>query len=173
VTLIGEADATLDRRTELEAAAAAADLRLPSRLETLFESDAGFAAVNAEADAEAAAIEIIGGSAATRPATPDVLQQLGLYGATPDVQLATAREAFAAGELERSAREALSARATWESASEVGRNRLLAAIGIALIVLVGILLIMARWRDHRRRRRTGDEAAASAAPPSAGDPAAG
>ena len=82
-SLLAEADALLDRRAELERAARDADLRLPARLEQVFESEAGFEAAHAEADAERAAIEILAGATATRPVQPDVIQQLGLGGPTP------------------------------------------------------------------------------------------
>ncbi len=149
-TLLADAATVLDRREALESAAEEAGLRLPSRLETVFESDAGFEAATAEADAEQAAIEILVASSGTRPADPDLLQQLGMVGASPDAQLAVARDAFAAGELERSAREALQAQATWQGAWEVGRNRLLAGIGLALLALLAVLFVATRWRDRRK-----------------------
>lgn len=170
--LLEEAAAVLDRRAELEESAAAAGLRLPPQLETVFESDAGFEAATAEATREDAAIEIYARAAAARPAEPDVLQQLGLVGVAPDTALATARDAFATGDLERSAREALTAESIWQGASEVGRNRLLAGIGIGLLLLLAILLVFSRWRDGRRRRLAGETPPAPVVPPSAGGPVA-
>jgi hypothetical protein len=153
-TLIAAAETMLDRRQELEAAASSAGLSLPTRLELAFESDAGFTAANAEADAEAAAIGLIVDAGATRPAAPDVVQQIGLLGSTPDVTLADARSAFARGELSTSAELAVSARETWTLAAEVGRNRILTGIGLAILAGLAILLMgsvaLSRVRTARR-----------------------
>ncbi len=171
--LLADAAELLDRRAALESAAAAADLRLPSRLETAFESDAGFEAANAEADAEEAAIGVVAAAQAARPADPDFLQQLGLVAESPDAQLATARDAFAAGDLSQAAAEALRATSTWEGAAEIGRNRLLAAIGLGLLALLGILLVVSRWRDRRTGGAAPEVVPASVESSSAEGPASG
>jgi len=161
--LLDEARTTLGRRTQLEAAAAAAGLRLPSRLETVFESEAGFAAATAEADAEAVAIELIAGASAARTSEPGPIQQLGLLGETPDARLAAARESFSAGDLEHAAREAVTARAIWDGAEELGRNRLLVTIGIALLVLLVLAVLVSAVRGRRPRARALHSAPATAA----------
>ena len=149
--LLAEARGVLDRRAELEAAAASTGLRLPPRLETAFEGEGGFAAAAAEADAEAAAIEIVRRAAAARPAQPDVVQQLGLWGETPEANLENARNAFAAGDLEGAAREAMDAQATWQGAGEVGRNRILIALGITILVILALVVLASQWRSRRGR----------------------
>ena len=156
-TLLAEARGILARRGELEAAAASNGLRLPPRLETAFEGDGGFAAAAAEADAQAAAIEIVGQAAAARPAAPDVVQQLGLWGETAEVNLENARNAFASGDLEGVAREAVEARATWQGAGEVGRNRILVGLGIAILVVLALAFVASQWRNRRRRNRAGTD----------------
>lgn len=171
--LLDDVESVLDRRAELESAAEAAGLRLPARLETVFESPAGAQAAHAEAEAEQATIEILAGAAAARPTSPDALQQLGLLGETPDVRLAAAREAFAAGELERAARDAIGAQAIWQGSWEIGRNRLLVGIGVALLILLGILLLVSTWRGRRRGRAAVQPAATPLEPPVAGDAASG
>jgi len=156
--LLAGATEILERRSELEAAASAAGLRLPARLETVFESDAGLEAAHAEADAQEAAMEIVASAHAARPVNPDLLQDIGLFGETPEARLAMARDLFAEGDLQRAAEAAISARLTWEAASEIGRNRLLLALGLALLVLLAFALAISRWR-HRRRRRLAAAAA--------------
>jgi hypothetical protein len=154
--LLAEARDMLARRTELETAAAANDLTLPPRLQTVFESDAGFAAGHAEADAEQTTIDLVAAASGARVGNPDPLQTIGLVGEQPEAGLAAARSAFAAGDLERAAREAVAAQATWEGSSEVGRNRLLVGLGIALLVLLAIGVIVSAllgWRRARRERR--------------------
>ena len=150
--LLGDARGVLNRRAQLEQLAADSGLTLPPQLQTAFESDAGVAAANAEADAEATAIETIRVAAATRPDGSNPLVQLGLIGTTPDAILASARTAFAAGDLAGVAHQADAAQRIWLASEEVGRNRLLAAIGVALIALMGLGLLIVNVRDRRRRR---------------------
>jgi hypothetical protein len=151
--LLGDARSVLKRRTDLQKAAADNGLTLPSQLEAAFESDAGFAAANAEADAEATVIEAIRAAAATRVDAGEPLVQLGLIGTTPDAILASARSAFASGDMTRAVQEADNAQRVWLSAEEIGRNRLLAALGLALIALMGLGLFVGRLRDRRRQPR--------------------
>jgi hypothetical protein len=160
--LIDDAQGVLKRRAELEAAATAAGVTLPSRLETVFESDAGFAAVTAEADAEEATLDLISAAASSRIANPDPLQTIGLVNEQPDAGLAAARSAFESGDLERAARDAVTAQATWEGAWEVGRNRLLVGIGITLLVLLAIGVLVSAMLGLRARRRERIEAPSGA-----------
>lgn len=171
-TLLADADALLDRRTELETAAEDAGLRLPTRLEAAFEGEGGIEAANAEADAEAAAIAIVASATGARPARPDPIQQVGLIGETPDVQLDNARTAFAAGDLEGSAREAIRAEATWNGAWEVGRNRIATSAGIALLALLGLAWLVTRWRGRRRADRAAVTHPPTPDAPQPGGPAA-
>ena len=61
--------------------------------------------------------------------------------------------------VEQAARDAVAAQATWEGASEVGRNRLLVGIGIALLVLlaIGVIASALLGRRARSRQRAGAE----------------
>jgi hypothetical protein len=149
--LLGDARALLKRRAELQQAAADNGLTLPTQLEAAFEADSGFAAANAEADAEATVIETIRAAAASRVDGSQPLVQIGLIGATPDAILASARSAFAAGDMPRAVQAADSAQKVWLGAEEIGRNRLLAAVGVALIGLMGLGLFIWRLRERRRR----------------------
>jgi hypothetical protein len=152
IQLLGDTRALLNRRAQLQQAAADNGLTLPKQLEAAFESDAGLAAANAEADAEAIAIETIRATEASRPDASNPLVQIGLIGSSPDAVLASARTSFAAGDLARVAQQADAAQTIWLASEEVGRNRLLAAIGVALIVLMGLGLLIVQVRNRRRRR---------------------
>jgi hypothetical protein len=151
--LLGDARALLKRRAGLRQAAADNGLTLPAQLEAAFEADTGFAAANAEADAEAAVIDAIRIASTYRLDGSKPLVQLGLIGATPDAILASARSAFAAGDLTRAVQEADHAQDVWLGSEEVGRNRLLAGIGVLLIGLMGLGLFIGRLRERQRRLR--------------------
>jgi hypothetical protein len=166
--MLGDAEALLGRRAELERAAADAGLRLPTRLEAAFEGDAGFAAATAEADAERATIDALLAAAAARPAAPDTLARIGLFGTLPDETLAAGRAAFASGDLESAASAASSAYVTWAGAAETGRNRILAGVGAAILVLLGIFVTVSYARGSRAARREGSVGPASIDPPAAG-----
>jgi hypothetical protein len=83
------------------------------------------------------------------------LVTLGLWGLTPEQELAEARDAFAKGDLAASAAASGYVAATWADAEVVGQNR---AIGIGLIALalifaLAIIIGTARRRRRLRRRR--------------------
>jgi uncharacterized iron-regulated membrane protein len=113
----------------------------------------------AEIEAQIATIDHYVDAAASRPADPDLLTQLGLWDTSPDVDLAQAASAFAAGDLESSVRAADVARTTWLSAANVGQGR---AIIIGAVVL-GLLLLLVLGIVALGRRRRGRRAAAAAA----------
>jgi len=167
-TMLVDAEALLARRAELEQAAADAGLRLPTRLEAAFEGDAGFAAAKAEAEAEKATIEALLAAAEARLAAPDMLEQIGLLGSSPDETLAAGRAAFSSGDLESSASAASSVYVTWSGAAAAGRSRILAATGVAILVLLGILVTVSYARGWRATRREGPLGSASTDPPAAG-----
>jgi hypothetical protein len=153
--MLGDAEELLARRADLEVTAAAADLRLPTRLETAFEGDAGFAAATAEADAEAATIEALVAAAAARPGAIGPLEQIGLFATSPEETLAAGRAAFSSGDLESAATAASTAYVTWAAAGETGRNRILAATGVAILVVLAILVSVSYGRGWRADRREG------------------
>ena len=103
-------------------------------------------------------IDIYADAVESRPADPDVVTQLGLWEATPDVDLEAAASAFAAGDLEASAAAADAARLTWLGAPEIGRTRalIIAAVVLAvLFVLIVSILGLVRRSRHRRATRAG------------------
>jgi hypothetical protein len=121
-------------------------------MELLFESDRGFGTIGPQADVELATIDALAASAGTRPAQPDVLQTLGLFEVNPDQTLENARRAYGRGDLAGAMQGATVAREMWLGAAEVGRNRLLVGVGVALIVLVALGYAIALVRRIRRSR---------------------
>jgi hypothetical protein len=167
-TMLGDAEELLGRRTELERAAADAGVRLPTRLEAVFEGDAGFAAAKAEADAERATIGALVAASAARPTAPDTLARIGLLGTAPEGTLAAGREAFSSGDLESAASAATSAYLAWATAAETGRNRILVGTGVAILLLLAILVSVSYARARRAGRREGQRGSASTDRPAAG-----
>jgi hypothetical protein len=153
--LLESADLALDDRDAVTAAADGAKLSLPRALEAAFESDAGFAAAAAEADAELLTIDAYARARDSRLPDPGIVEQVGLLWTTPELDLARAADAFASGDLRGSVAASGSARIAWEGASDTGRSRLmtiLAALLVAL-VLVGFLVSSVRGLGTRRSRR--------------------
>ncbi len=151
--LLADATRILDQRAAIRAAAASSSLTPPDALRLAFERPDGFASATEEAAAEAAAIDRFDAAAATRPAAPDPLQVLGLWGAAPDVELDQARTLFAAGDLSGSASSAAMAAAIWTGAEDLGRGRLVSIIALTLAALLALVLIVAWLRGRRRRHR--------------------
>ena len=83
--------------------------------------------------------------------TPVVL--LGMLGQTPDADLAVARDAFAAGDLQRSVSASAAAAATWGDAEAIGRGRVFSLLLLLLAALLALGLAGSRVRRRRRRRR--------------------
>jgi hypothetical protein len=162
--LLHDADRILAQRTEIGDAATGSGLTPPATLETAFELRDGFATASAEATAELEVIERFDAAVATRPAEPDVLQVLGMWGATPEADLARARDLFAAGDLAAATDAAGAAASVWFSAEDVGRGRLVSLGALVLALLLAIALFVGWLRGRRRRRRR------FAAHPIAGDP---
>ncbi|HET7703695.1 MAG TPA: hypothetical protein VFK35_09855 [Candidatus Limnocylindrales bacterium] len=152
--LAASANRALDARDSVESAATEAGLTPPATMRTAFEASAGFTAAVAEAQAELAAIATYRDAAAARLVGVGPIEGLGLWNSDPEHALATAAEAFAAGDLEASVESAGYARGTWESAFTVGRNRVIAIVGTLGALLLGSWLAF-RWaRDRSLRRRS-------------------
>jgi hypothetical protein len=151
--LLDGAKRALDDRDAVAAAAAASGLGVPDTMRTAFEGPRGFAAASAEGGAELAAVAAYRDAAASGVATPDPLETIGLWGADPVGAQERAAAAFTAGDLRGTVQQSAFARATWTTARDVGRNRLLAVgASLAALLLGGWLLV--RWyRDRGVRRR--------------------
>jgi hypothetical protein len=151
--LLDDARRILDQRTAIASAATTAGLTPPGSLRVAFQLPDGFAQATDEAAAELQSIDLYRRAVATRPAAPDALQALGLWGETPETDLAQARSLFAAGDLAGSAAEAGRAAATWSGAEELGRGRLVSIVALTLAGLLAIVLVAAWLRGRRRRHR--------------------
>ena len=151
--LMVRANAILEQRAAIASAASAAGLTPPTTLQAAFEVPDGFAAAGQEATAELEAIERYDAAAGMRPADPDALQVLGIWGATPDADLARARDLFAAGDLAKATDAAGAAATVWASAEDVGRGRFVSIVALTLAFLLAVALFVGWLRARRRRRR--------------------
>lgn len=151
--LLAEASLILDQRADIEAAAAASGLTPPPTLQIAFELPDGFFAAEQEAVAELHTITSYDAAAATRPAEPDPLQVMGMWGATPDADLSRARDLFATGDLAASSDAAEAAAIVWVSAEDVGRGRLVSIVALTLAFLLAVALFVGWLRGRHRRRR--------------------
>ncbi len=150
--LLAKASTILVERKAIATAAAASGLTAPDTLRTAFGSPDGFALAALEATAQLAAIDRYDIAAASRLATPDLLQTLGLWDSTPQADLAESRILFATGDLAGSAQAAGIAAATWNGAEELGRGRAISLVFLGLAALCAIGLLVAVWHGRRRRR---------------------
>ncbi len=152
--LLDGAQAAIDARAEVTAAAARAGLIAPDGLRLAFEDRDGFEDAAAEATAQLDVIARFVAAQALRPTELTPLMTLGLWDMTPEADLIEAREAFATGDLEAAADATDDAAAVWGSAESIGRSR---AISIGLLILaallgLGVLIAATRRRRHRRIR---------------------
>jgi hypothetical protein len=164
---IDEARDILTTRRRIEDAAAALGLELPDTLKTAYEQEKrDLATVQALADrqlaTEASLAEAGRRAAAERPP----LTAIGLLGLDPDAELATARAAFSAGDLDAVDADLGAMTDMLDSAVETGRER----VAVAGLAGAGVLAAggVAVYAVRRRRRRI---AAPVAGPPPAMDPA--
>jgi hypothetical protein len=152
--LLDGATEALEQRAAVTAAAAEAGLIAPDTLRTAFEDDDGFEDALAEAAAELDAIDRYVDAAAERPPEMTPILSLGLWGQTPETELAAARDALARGDLEASMAASSSAGSMWAAAEAAGTGRAisLALLALAVIVGLGTLLYVLQRRRHRARR---------------------
>ena len=151
--LLDAADRALADRDAVTAAATAAGLTAPGTLRTAFEGVAGFSAASGEADAELATIGAYGTAVSSRPASLDLVEEVGLWDATPDADLARAKTAFADGRLRESVEASSSARQAWVDARDIGRKRVMSILAAALAAIIGLGLLLGSVRGGARRRR--------------------
>jgi hypothetical protein len=157
------ARSVLEQRARIGQDSAALQLSPPVTLRTLFEQSGNLEAALREAAAERTAISAVAAAVASRPAQPDVVQTVGLVGATPDVDLEAARTAFAGGRLAESEAAAGRARVAWLSAAEFGRTRITSAILLLLAILIALGIAIGRQRRRRAHRASSLRSPASAA----------
>lgn len=164
---IAEAQAILDQRDATVALAAANDLTPPDDLEGAYEaadSEADLAAASALATNTQASLQMVVAAEAAADAPRDWLTDLGLSGKDPDGDLAVARTAWEAGDLETAANRAGLVTGTLAVAAEAGRGRAIVIGGGATVVvlLLAILLVVAMLRVRGRSRRTSATVAGAA-----------
>ena len=150
--LLSDAEAVLAGRKAVTDAAASAGLIAPATLRLAFEDDDGFGDASAEATAELDVIARYAAAKALRPGEMTPFLALGLWGQTPDIELARAREAFAMGDLDASASASEDVAWTWSNAEQIGQGRAVSIGLIVLAVLFGLALIFTTLRRRRRRR---------------------
>lgn len=143
----------IGQREDLVRAGLAAGLQLPDALRKAFEGTDGIQSAAAEALTEQAVIDSFETTLAGEPMDPDLVTRIGLIGKDPAAEIAAARVAFAAGDLDATVRHADAAGSIWASAEEVGRGRVVSAATIAFAVVVLLWVLVSRRRTTRRRPR--------------------
>jgi hypothetical protein len=156
---IGEAEAVLDLRARVDAAAAALGLQPDDALRTAYEGatetlDGATSIGQANADA----LTAIDAARASLAAPADLASTIGLLGQDPNAPYVAARAAFERGDVEEATTSAAAASAILAGAAGLGQERLAIAIGIALLVLLVVAVLVIR------RRRRGAPAPGSAGP---------
>ncbi len=154
---ITEAHEILALRDEVEVAAEAIGLDPDDSLEAAYESAIdNFVEAQEVGRTELAVLETLAAADAAIEAPIDLVSTVGLLGETPQTGYDAAAAAFEAGDLEAAEAAAEAALALVTSAPRVGRERLMAAVGVAFggTLLLGLGLVI------RGRRRAGARASA-------------
>ena len=142
----------LGQREDIGQAATAVGLVPPVALRVAFEGTDGLDTAAAEAVTERAVIGAFTEILNARPQDPGLVTDVGLFGQDPDKEIAAARTAFAAGDLDATVRHAETAKAIWTGAPDVGRDRVASGVGLGIAVfLLGWLIVsrIVRWRRGR------------------------
>lgn len=151
--LLSATDAVTAQRISLEQSAAAAKLTLPDTLRSAFEGSAGIAAAAAEATREQATVDAIVSARAAQPTETGAgelaIIAVGLLGADPAGEVASAVKALAAGDVQQAYVLATDASGTWTGAAGLGRSRIVSV----LLLLVALALVVGLVRQQRRRSR--------------------
>ena len=142
----------------------------PSALQTTFERNNGMVAAQQQADSEIRALAGISKATDRLAAKENIFEVIGLFGSNPQADLAAARTAFQADQLDATVADASQALATQVGAEPAGRTRVVVGVG-GFVVLSGGLLVSLRIR--RRRRRAAAAATAAAMDPYAAATASG
>jgi hypothetical protein len=146
---MASAGVVLDTRDQIEARASDLQLTPPAYLQELFERDGGLKAAKAEADLQIEALADIDAATDRLAEKETLLESIGLLGADPAADLASARDLFEADELHDASRDAELALAQRTGAAEAGQTRVLVAGG-GVVVLSGATVVGLRIRGRRR-----------------------
>lgn len=160
--VLAKADAIADLAADL-------DLTPPDELQAAFEGNDGLEAALDEGESELTAVEDIKEATTALAADPGFVAWVGLLFSDPSLELATARDAWEAGDSAAAASGAGSVIVTLDEAEDRGGERLAAGGGVLLVVGGGAALV---WRRRARRRPPtdsggGDEASADGDAPAA------
>jgi hypothetical protein len=154
---MADARTVLAQRGANEQLAADLGIPLPAGMRTMFETG-GLAEASAQAEAERNAMLMIAGAADADTAETDPLTTIGMLGEDPEADLAAARAAVAAGDLDGARELADDAFRAWNGAWQEGRRRAL----LAVAVLATLLVLGSAVVGRVRRARAGDAALATA-----------
>jgi hypothetical protein len=147
--LMADARTVIAQREALVSGASRAGLDVPDTVREQFEAGAFGEASATAADAYSTVGAIVQAEL-EMPANPDPLMALGLLGSNPEEELVTAREAFAAGDLDTALAAAEQAQGGPIAAWHEGRRR---ALFILALVVAGMVLLTGTAGLLRRRRR--------------------
>jgi tetratricopeptide (TPR) repeat protein len=147
--LMARAHDVLNERNQIVAGSAALGLTPPTRLRVLFEGSSVTAASNEAAD-EVAALEAITAAGKAEADSHVGAAALGLIGADPAADLASAKIAYEGGDLDKALVLASSARSAWAGAPGTGQVRLFGIVAI-LVGLALLLLVAVRFRGPASR----------------------
>ena len=136
-TSIAQAHGLLTQRDEIAIEAAREQVAPPPSLQTAFERSS-IVAAGAEATNELAVLHELSAAAQARTDSGGAARALGLLGADPQADLASARIAFSTGDLGRAMSLATGARISWQGANGAGQRRIFGS----LCVLSGGLLLL-------------------------------
>lgn len=148
--LMADARTVLAQRTALERLAAREGLVLPSAMRERFEAGS-MAEASAEAAAERNALLAIARAGDARASEADILTNIGMIGEEPEIDLAAARTALAAGDLEDALGAADDAYRAWNGAWQEGRRRALLGVAVLATIIVLASAIGSRVRASRLR----------------------
>ena len=163
-TAMASASEVLDARDKIQADAGDLHLTPPAYLQQLFERDGGLKAAKAEAELQIGALTDIAATTDRLAEKESLLESIGLLGADPAAELASARKAFEADQLHVASNDAERALAERAGAAEAGQTRVLVAGGGVLLVS-GATFAGFRIRARRRRMTTATAAAEAPAEP--------
>jgi len=166
-TLMADTRTVLAHRKAVASLAERDGLELPDTMRVLFESGS-MAEASAQAEDERDAILAIDDARAARSADDDILSRIGMLGERPEDDLAEARQALVAGNLDASIEASDRAFRAWTIAWEEGRRRALMALATIATVVVLAAAIVGTIRRSRREATS----PASTGPASPGDGAA-
>ena len=150
-TAMTSASEVLDARDQIEADASDLELASPAHLQELFERDGGLKAAKAEAELQIEALADIAATTDRLAEKESLLESIGLLGADPAAELASARDEFEADELHDASSDAERALAERAGAAEAGQTRVLVAGG-GVLLLSGATFAGFRIRTRRQAR---------------------